>query len=112
MVGALATLRIATLADPAIRVRARPHRGGCRVGIHLLGLHEVLLVPPVMRAMHRARSRVFLEKTTKEILEAVLTGDPKMKVEDPRTRYRALLCGCVQAPPKESGLSAPGSVSR
>jgi type VI secretion system secreted protein VgrG len=101
LVGALATLRITTLADPAVRcvhglIAEAAEIGSTRFGM----LYEVLLVPPVMRAMHRARSRVFLEKTTKEILEAVLTGDPKMKVEDPDLEVPGSLTDAFK-PPKE-----------
>ncbi len=80
LVGKLGTLRIATGSDPAVRsmhglVVSAEDKGPTHVG----SLYELVLLPPLARAMHRKRSRVFLEKTTKQIIEAVLSGDPKMR---------------------------------
>lgn len=49
-------------------------RGVSRAG----RLYEIVLMPLVARAMHRKRSRIFFERTLREIVEAVLTGDPRM----------------------------------
>ncbi len=83
LVGALATLRVVTLSDPPIRVvhgliAEAEEMGSSGEGL----LYSVLLVPPHVRAAHRSRSRVFLEKTTKEIVETVLTGDPTVTFGD------------------------------
>lgn len=99
LVGVLATLRIATLSDPAVRcvhglIAEAAELGPTQYGM----LYEVLLVPPVMRAMHRTRSRIFLEKTTKQIIEAVLGGDPKMTMEDPELETPGSLTEAFQAP--------------
>src|SRR6202044_853732 len=45
-------------------------------------LYEIVLVPPLVRARHRTRCRIFLEKTTRQILDAVLQGDPKLTRDD------------------------------
>lgn len=79
LVGKLATIRIATTAEPAFRsfhglIVSAEDRGVSRAG----RLYEVTLMPPIARAMHRKRSRIFFEKTLREIVEAVLTGDPRM----------------------------------
>lgn len=99
LVGALGTLRIATLSEPAIRcihglVAEAAEVGATREGM----LYEVILVPPVMRAAHRARSRIFLEKSTRQILEAVLLGDPKMKLDDPEPESPGSLLDAFEAP--------------
>ncbi|MFO0549922.1 MAG: type VI secretion system tip protein VgrG [Polyangiaceae bacterium] len=84
LIGQLATLRIATLTDPAVRclhgiIASAEDRGPSTAG----SLYEVILMPPIVRAAHRKRSRIFLEKSLKDIIEAVLTGDPKMAADDP-----------------------------
>lgn len=101
LVGVLATLRIAALSDPAVRcihglVAEASELGPTRTGM----LYEVLLVPPIVRAAHRVKSRIFLEKTTKQILEAVLTGDPKMKADDPTFEAPTAVNDAFE-PPKE-----------
>lgn len=99
MVGMLGTIRVATLSDPAIRCLHGLVAEAAEIGTTRLGmLYELLLVPPVVRATHRMRSRIFLERTTKEILEAVLTGDPKMKVDDPSFEAPSTLTDAFQAP--------------
>ncbi len=84
LVGSLGTLRIATLTTPAVRslhglIAEASELGSSRYGM----VYEVLLVPPLIRAAFRSKSRIFLEKSTKQILETVLLGDPKVKIEDP-----------------------------
>jgi type VI secretion system secreted protein VgrG len=79
LLGALATLRIATLSEPGVRsvhglIAEVAEIGATRYGMLL----EVWMVPPVCRGTHRSRSRIFLEKTTRQIVEAVLTGDERM----------------------------------
>src|SRR5215213_8623198 len=71
MVGQLGTLRIATLSSPAVRtlhglIVEAAELGSSRFGM----LYEVVLAPPVLRAAHRVKSRIFLEKSAKEIIEA------------------------------------------
>lgn len=79
IVGQRATLRIATASAPSLRhvhgvvteaEELRPVHGGM--------LYRVVLMPPLVRALHRTRCRIFLEKTTRAILGAVLTSDPRM----------------------------------
>ncbi|MFO0613424.1 MAG: type VI secretion system tip protein TssI/VgrG [Polyangiaceae bacterium] len=83
LVGKLGTLRIATTAEPPVRpfhglIVSAEDRGTSHAG----RLYEVTLLPPLARAMHRKRSRIFFEKTLREIVEAVLTGDPRMSAGD------------------------------
>lgn len=81
-----ATLRIATLTEPAYRVvhgiiieaeEMGPVQGGI--------LYRIVLAPPLARAMHRTRCRIFLEKTTRQIIDAVLQGDPLLQRADGAT---------------------------
>jgi type VI secretion system secreted protein VgrG len=83
LVGARATLRIATLTAPAYRV---VH--GVIVEAEELGavpegmLYRAVLMPPLVRAKHRTRCRVFLDKTTRQIVDAVLLGEPSLALAD------------------------------
>jgi type VI secretion system secreted protein VgrG len=82
LVGARATLRIATLAAPAYKlvhgvVVEAEELGGVPEGM----LYRAVLMPPLVRARHRTRSRIFLEKTTRHIVEAVLLGDPELVLD-------------------------------
>ena len=83
LVGKLGTLRIATGANPDLRafhglIVSAEDRGATRHG----SLFEVVMMPPLARAGHRKRSRIFHGKTTRQIVEAVLKGDPKMTPGD------------------------------
>lgn len=83
LVGQRATLRIATQTKPAIRyvhgiVTEAEEVGLCANGM----LYQVTLEPPMVRLAHRTRCRIFLEKTTKQILEKVLLGEPLMSQAD------------------------------
>ena len=83
LLGKLGTLRIVTCTTPAVRsvhgvIVSAEDKGTTRAG----SLYELVLLPPLARAMQRKRSRIFLEKTTKQIIEAVLQGDPKMQPGD------------------------------
>jgi type VI secretion system secreted protein VgrG len=76
LVGCLATVRIATHTNPPVRCLH-----GLIVEAEDLGpsthgtLYQVTLAPPHSRAAHRLRSRIFLDKTLKAIVEAVLGED-------------------------------------
>lgn len=82
LVGARATLRIATLTAPAYKL---VH--GVIVEAEELAsvpegmLYRVVLMPPLVRANHRTRCRIFLERTTREIIEAVLQGEPELTLD-------------------------------
>ncbi len=83
LLGKLGTLRILTGTNPPVRsvhgvIVSAEDKGTTHAG----SLYEIVLLPPFGRAMHRKRSRIFLEKTTKQIIEAVLKGDPKMQPGD------------------------------
>lgn len=75
LVRAAATLRIATRSQPEYRVvhgvvteaeEIGPTHGGM--------LMRVVMMPPLARARFNKRCRIFLEKTTRQIIDAVLAG--------------------------------------
>ena len=81
LIQARATLRFTTMTTPEYRVvhgiiveaeEIGPVPGGM--------LYRLILAPPLMRAMHRVRCRIFLEKTTRQIIDAVLQGDPELSL--------------------------------
>lgn len=79
IVGQRATLRIFTHTVPLVRyvhgvVTEAEELGQAPYGM----LYQLTLEPPLVRAAHRTRSRIFLEKTTRQILEATLLGEPLM----------------------------------
>ncbi|WP_437577382.1 type VI secretion system Vgr family protein [Sorangium sp. So ce887] len=83
LIQARATLRIATGTLPAFRVvhgilteveELGPIHGGMA--------YRLVVEPPLARAAHRTRCRVFLEKTTRQIIDAVLQGDPALQRAD------------------------------
>ncbi|APR75125.1 VgrG protein [Minicystis rosea] len=83
LVGARATLRIATLTAPAFKlvhgvVVEAEELGAVPEGM----LYRAVLMPPLVRAQHRTRCRIFLRRTTREIINAVLQGDPHLAHED------------------------------
>lgn len=83
LIGARATLRIATHSQPAYKVvhgilAEAEELHSVPEGM----LYRVVLMPPLVRASHRTRCRIFLEKTTRAIVEAVLQGDPSLTLED------------------------------
>ncbi len=99
LIGKLGTLRIHTLSDPAVRVLHGLVIEAAEIGSSQSGmLYELVLAPPLVRAAHRVTSRIFLEKTTKQILEAVLTGDPQMKADDPKPEQPDSMTDAFAAP--------------
>lgn len=79
LVHARATLRIRTLTQPGYKVvhgvvtqaeELYPFPGGMT--------YRVVLEPTLVRAAHRRRCRIFLEKTTRQIIETVLQDDPSL----------------------------------
>ncbi|WP_437648061.1 type VI secretion system Vgr family protein [Sorangium sp. So ce362] len=86
LIQARATLRIVTGAEPPVRlvhgiVAEAEELGSVQDGT----LYRVVLVPPLARAAYRTRCRVFLEKTTRQIIDAVLQGDPQLRRDDGAT---------------------------
>ena len=76
LVGHHASLRITTLTNPPCRVV----HGVISEAEELYPVPEgmlmrVVLSPPLIRAAHRKRSRIFLDKSLRQILEAVLGSD-------------------------------------
>lgn len=77
LIGARATLRIRTFSDPAYRlvhgvITEAEDLSSVPEGM----VYRVVLMPPLTRAAHRQRSRIFLDKTIRRIVDAVLTSDP------------------------------------
>jgi type VI secretion system secreted protein VgrG len=83
LLGMRATLRIATTTAPAVRsvhglVFEAEEMGATEHGV----LYALRLGPPFERGAFRSRSRIFHEKTTRAIVEAVLEGDPMLTSGD------------------------------
>ncbi len=77
------TLRIATLTEPAYKVIHGIITDAEEVGpVHGGMLYRFVLMPPLVRASHRKRSRIFLDKTTRDIIDSVLQGDPSLRRAD------------------------------
>ncbi|WP_437655318.1 type VI secretion system Vgr family protein [Sorangium sp. So ce1182] len=80
LIQARATLRIATGTLPAYRVVHGIITEAEELGpIHGGMAYRLVLSPPLARAAHRTRCRIFLEKTTRQIIDAVLQGDPALQ---------------------------------
>ncbi len=83
LIGSRATLRIRTFSDPSYRLvhgviveaeDVAPVPDG--------QVYRVTLMPSLMRANNRQRSRIFLDKTIRNIVDAVVTSDPSfMRVD-------------------------------
>jgi type VI secretion system secreted protein VgrG len=79
LLGMRATLRIATMAEPAVRsvhgvVLEAEEIGESRQGV----IYTLRVGPPLERGRFRSTSRVFVEKTTRQIVDSVLTRDPHL----------------------------------
>ncbi len=86
LIGARATLRIATLTEPGYRLLHGVLVEAEEIAAAPEGMfYRVVLMPPLVRARHRTRCRIFLEKTTRQIVEAVLLGDPHLALESGAT---------------------------
>ncbi|WP_437908039.1 type VI secretion system tip protein TssI/VgrG [Sorangium sp. So ce327] len=83
IVGQRATLRLLTHTEPLVRYVHGVITEAEEIGPVPHGmLYQVTLEPPLVRMAHRTRSRIFHEKTTRQILEAVLLGEPLMSAGD------------------------------
>ena len=83
LVGARATLRIATLSQPAYRLVHGVITEAEEIDRVPEGmLYRAVLAPPLVRAQHRTRCRIFLGKTTRQIIDAALQGDPELRRDD------------------------------
>ena len=77
MIGSRATLRIRTFSDPAYRlVHGVIAEAEDVAPIPDGQVYRITLMPPIVRADHRQRSRLFLDKTIRRIVDAVVTNDP------------------------------------
>lgn len=80
LIGKRCTLRIATLSTPAWKTV----HGIVAEAEEIAALPEgralrVVLAAPWARATHRRRCRIFLQKTLRQIIEAVMEGDPLVR---------------------------------
>lgn len=80
LIGSRATLRIATLSNPPYKtihgiITEAQEIGQLPEGRTL----RVMLAPPWVRAQHRKNCRIFLDKTLRQIVEAVLGSDRYMQ---------------------------------
>ncbi|XXT19767.1 type VI secretion system tip protein TssI/VgrG [Sorangium sp. So ce429] len=83
LIQARATLRIATGTQPAFRIVHGIITEAEELGpIHGGMAYRIVVEPPLARAAHRTRCRIFLEKTTRQIIDAVLQGDPALQRAD------------------------------
>ena len=74
-------LRIATLSTPASKIVHGVIVEAEEIADHPEGrTYRLVVMPPWARARHRRSCRIFLDKTTRQIVEAVLTGDPRMQL--------------------------------
>jgi type VI secretion system secreted protein VgrG len=77
MIGARATLRIRTFTDPAYRlVHGVITQAEDLAPVPEGMVYRVTIMPPLARADHRQRSRIFLDKTLRRIVDAAITSDP------------------------------------
>ncbi|NUQ76112.1 MAG: type VI secretion system tip protein VgrG [Polyangiaceae bacterium] len=82
LVGQRASLRIATLSDPPYKlvhgvITEASDAGEAPEGTIL----RITLEPPLVRARYRRRCRIFLDKTLRQIVEAVLRTDSQMTLK-------------------------------
>jgi type VI secretion system secreted protein VgrG len=79
-----ATLRLATKTEPPYRVVHGIVTEAEELGVVDGGgmAYRLVLSPPLVRAQHRVKSRIFLEKTTRQIIDTVLEGDPDLVRDD------------------------------
>lgn len=76
LIGKHATLRLQTLGEPESRVVHGILVEAEDLHEHASGmLYRVVLAPVLTRAAHRTRCRIFLDKTLRRILTAVLSGE-------------------------------------
>ncbi len=78
-IGKRASLRIATGTEPIFRLVHGVITAAEDVGVDSQGpIFRITLEPPLVRARHRKRQRIFLGKTLRRIIEAVLQADTGM----------------------------------
>src|SRR5262249_14589228 len=86
LVGKRASLRIATLTLPDYKIVHGVIVEAQEVSSVPEGLlYDIVPPPPVVRAGPRPRCRIFLEKTPRQIIDAVLQGDPHLTRADGAT---------------------------
>ena len=80
-IGKRASLRIVTDAAPAYRLIHGIVTEAEDVGTDPQGpLYRLIVEPPLVRAQHRKRNRIFLDKTLRQIIETVLRTDTGMRL--------------------------------
>jgi type VI secretion system secreted protein VgrG len=82
LIGKRASLRIATLSDPAYKLVHGVITEASDAAEAPEGtIFRVVLEPPLVRARYRRRCRIFLDKTLRQIIETVLRTDSKMTLK-------------------------------
>jgi type VI secretion system secreted protein VgrG len=99
-IGKRASLRIATGTAPTFRLVHGIITEAEDVGVDSQGpLFRLTLEPPLVRARHRKRHRIFLDKTLRRIIETVLRADTGM----------TLVSGALLDPPMGGSAYQPAS---
>jgi len=82
LIGKRASLRIATLSDPAYKLVHGVITEASDAAEAPEGtIFRLTLEPPLARARYRRRCRIFLDKTLRQIIETVLRTDSKMTLK-------------------------------
>ncbi|MBK9263893.1 MAG: type VI secretion system tip protein VgrG [Polyangiaceae bacterium] len=99
-VGKRASLRIATLSEPAYRLVHGVVTEAEDAGLDAQGpIYRIVVEPPLVRARYRKRYRIFLDKTLRRIIETVLQADAGM----------ALVSGSQLEPPTSGPTYQPAA---
>lgn len=99
-IGKRASLRIATLAEPPFRLLHGIITEAEDAGLDLQGpMYRLTLEAPLARARYRVRSRIFLDKTLRQIIETVLRDNAGM----------SLVSGALLDPPMGSPFFKPAA---
>lgn len=82
LIGKRASLRIATLSDPAFKlVHGVITEANDAAEVPEGTIFRLTLEPPLVRARYRKRCRIFLDKTIRQIIETVLRTDSQMTLK-------------------------------
>ncbi|MBK8255336.1 MAG: type VI secretion system tip protein VgrG [Polyangiaceae bacterium] len=83
LIGARAALRIRTYTNPAYRmVHGVITEAEDVTSVPEGMVYRVVLMPPFVRANHRQRSRIFLDKPIRKIIDTVIENDPNYQRVD------------------------------
>lgn len=112
LIGKRCSIRIATQSLPAFRVVHGVITAAEDAGHDLHGpLYRLIVEPPLVRAAHRTRYRIFLDKTLRQIIESILQEDTAMTLA-PGSLLEMALGGPTFKPAKERFTWRIGSSPR